>query len=222
MDGIGRRTVLDLVNHPAKARLFPVGRLDYETRGLVLLTNDGDLANQLTHPRYGVHKTYQAVLRGYLEESQIAELEEGIFLAERRAGKTEGARRASHVKLEIMKRDRDRTVVLITLREGRNRQVRRMLVKVGCPVKSLERIAIGPLRLKGLRVGDWRELGREELRALRGAVSRKAVEAGAELVGEGSGVGARSPGGAGSEEDTGGSGGRRRVRKRGMTSGEVA
>lgn len=100
--------------------------------------------------------------------------------------------------------------------------MRRMLVKVGCPVKSLERIAIGPLRLKGLRVGDWRELGREELRALRGAVSRKAVEAGAELVGEGSGVGARSPGGAGSEEDTGGSGGRRRVRKRGMTSGEVA
>ena len=170
--GAARRTVMDLVEHPSGARLYPVGRLDYETRGLVLLTNDGELANQLTHPRFGVEKTYHAVVKGYLEEEALERLEQGIYLAERREGRTVGAVRASHVKLAIIKRDRERTVISLTLKEGRNRQVRRMLSAVGCPVKRLERVAMGPVQLKGLASGEWRELSLIEVQQLRRAVDR--------------------------------------------------
>ena len=170
--GAARRTVLDLVDHPSGARLYPVGRLDYDTRGLVLLTNDGDLANNLTHPRYGVEKTYHAVVKGYLEEEALEQLEKGIYLAERREGRTVGAIRASHVKLAILKRDRERTILEVTLKEGRNRQVRRMLAAVGCPVKKLERVAMGPIKLKGLAVGEWRELSLVEVQQLRRAVDK--------------------------------------------------
>lgn len=167
--GADRKTVLDLVDHPSGARLFPVGRLDYETTGLMLMTNDGDLANKLTHPRYGIHKTYRVTVKGLLEDEDIAKLEEGIYLAERRAGRTVGAVRTSRVELVLVRRDRERTILEMTLREGRNRQVRRMLAGVGCPVKKLERIAMGPIRLKGLARGEWRELERHELRNLRKA-----------------------------------------------------
>ncbi|MEM9064382.1 MAG: pseudouridine synthase [Planctomycetota bacterium] len=167
--GSGRRTVLDLVKHPGRARLFPVGRLDYDTTGLILLTNDGDLANALTHPRYGVHKTYRVVVKGRLEDEDLSSIEQGIYLAERRDGRTVGATRTARVELAIMRRDRERTVLEMTLREGRNRQVRRMLAHVGRPVKKLERIAMGPVRLKGLARGEWRELDRSELKALRRA-----------------------------------------------------
>jgi len=170
--GAARRTVMDLVEHPSGARLYPVGRLDYETRGLVLLTNDGELANQLTHPKFGVEKTYHAVVKGYLEEEALERLEKGIYLAERREGRTVGAVRASHVKLAIIKRDRERTVISLTLKEGRNRQVRRMLSAVGCPVKRLERVAMGPVQLKGLASGEWRELSLVEVQQLRRAVDK--------------------------------------------------
>ncbi|VAX40015.1 Ribosomal large subunit pseudouridine synthase B [hydrothermal vent metagenome] len=170
--GAARRTVLDLVDHPSGVRLYPVGRLDYDTRGMLLLTNDGALANQLTHPRYGVEKTYHAVVKGYLAEEALEQLEKGIYLAERREGHTVGAVRASHVKLRIVRRDRERTILEITLKEGRNRQVRRMLAAVGCPVKKLERVAMGPVKLKGLAVGEWRELSRVEVQRLRQAVDK--------------------------------------------------
>lgn len=170
LDPAGRRTVLDLVQHPAAARLFPVGRLDYDTTGLLLLTNDGDLTNLLTHPRYGVPKTYRAVVKGLLDDESLLLLEKGIYLAEHKEGRTEGAKRAAHVGLKLVSRDRDRTVVEISLKEGRNRQVRRMFAAVGRPVRKLQRLRMGPLSLKGLAVGRWRELTREELRSLRAAV----------------------------------------------------
>ncbi len=170
--GDTRRTVLDLVDHPAGARLYPVGRLDFETTGLLLLTNDGDLANRLTHPRFGVEKTYHAVVRGRIEDEDVARLEKGIYLAERREGRTVGASRTARVRIRILKRDRDRTTLELTLKEGRNRQVRRLLAAVGCPVKRLERVAMGPLRLKGIARGAWRELTRAELQALRRAAHR--------------------------------------------------
>lgn len=169
-DPDGRRTVLELVQHPSGVRLYPVGRLDYDTTGLVLMTNDGELANGLTHPRYGVHKTYRAIVKGLVEDDELRSLEEGVYLAERREGRTVGAQRTARVEMEVIKRDRDRTILDITLREGRNRQVRRMLAKVGHPVKKLTRTAMGPLRLKGLRLGEWRELTREEIQLLRRAV----------------------------------------------------
>jgi len=167
LDPEGRRTVADLVQHPSRARLYPVGRLDFETSGLVLMTNDGELANKLTHPRYGVHKTYRATVRGRLDEEAVAELEQGVYLAERKAGRTDGAKRTMPVRMRLVSRDMDRTVLELTLQEGRNRQVRRMLAQVGCPVKKLVRVKMGSLRLKGLRVGDWRDLTKVELGSLK-------------------------------------------------------
>jgi len=169
--GADRRTVIDLVDHPQKGRLFPVGRLDYDTTGLLLLTNDGELAHRLTHPRYGVPKTYRAVVKGYIEDEAVAELERGIYLADRKEGKTTGASRTAHVEVRIISRQRDRTTLELTLREGRNRQVRRLLAAVGYPVRKLERIAMGPLTLKGVARGRWRELDRHEVRALKRAAA---------------------------------------------------
>lgn len=169
--GSDRRTVLELVDHPAAARLFPVGRLDYETVGLILLTNDGELANRLTHPRYGVPKTYRVTVKGELDEEAIKELQRGIYLAQRKSGHTDGGARTASVEIELVARDRDKTVVSLTLREGRNRQVRRMLAAVGYPVRKLERIGMGPVRLKGLARGAWRELTRDEIWALKRAAA---------------------------------------------------
>lgn len=165
--GADRRTVTELVDHPAAPRLYPVGRLDYDTVGLILLTNDGELANRLTHPRYGVPKTYKVTVKGELDEEAIKELERGIYLAQRKAGRTEGAARTAHVEIALIARDRDKTVVELTLREGRNRQVRRMLAAVGYPVRKLERVGMGPVKLKGLARGQWRELTRDEIRLLK-------------------------------------------------------
>jgi 23S rRNA pseudouridine2605 synthase len=165
--GLDRRTVVDLVNHPSGARLFPVGRLDFETLGLLLLTNDGDFANALTHPKFGLPKTYRALVRGRLEDVDVKTIERGIYLADRKEGQSYGASRTARVGVQIIKRDRDRTTLELTLKEGRNRQVRRMLAALGYPVKKLERVAIGPLKLKGLARGEWRELKRDELATLR-------------------------------------------------------
>ena len=167
--GAARRTVLDLVAHPSGARLFPVGRLDFDTTGLVLLTNDGELANRLTHPRYGVVKTYHAVVRGLIDDEALEKLAQEIYVAERKETQASGAGRAARVGLRVLRRDRDRSVLEVTLKEGRNRQVRRMLAGAGCPVKRLEHVAMGPLVLKGLALGAWRELTRDELRVLRRA-----------------------------------------------------
>jgi len=164
-----RRTVLDLVDHPEAPRLFPVGRLDYDTSGLVLLTNDGELANRLTHPRFGVEKTYRATVKGAVDDAALAKLHEGLYLADRREGRTVGARRTEPARLRIVARDRERTVLDITLKEGRNRQVRRLFAKLGHPVKKLVRVQLGPLKLKGVGLGRWRELTRSEVRALREA-----------------------------------------------------
>lgn len=165
----GRRTVADLVDHPSARRLYPVGRLDFDTMGLLLMTNDGEMANRLTHPRYGVHKTYRAVVKGELDEEGVAGLERGIYLAERKEGRTVGAVRTQPASIRLVHRERDRTIIDIALHEGRNRQVRRMLAEVGCPVKKLVRIGMGPLKLKGLRLGEWRELSQAELMLLRRA-----------------------------------------------------
>jgi len=189
--GADRRTVTDLVDHPAAPRLFPIGRLDYDTVGLILLTNDGELANRLTHPRYGVPKTYKVSVKGELDEEAIAELERGIYLAQRKAGRTEGAVRTAHVEIALIARDRDKTVVELTLREGRNRQVRRMLAAVGYPVKKLERVGMGPVKLKGLARGQWRELTRDEIRLLKRAAADSRKDAKRDKAEPGSSSGTR-------------------------------
>ena len=160
---------MDLVNHPSGVRLFPVGRLDMDTSGLLLLTNDGDLANRLTHPRYHLQKVYELTVRGSLDETEVRRLEQGLFLGDR---SRRGVEKTGRSRLKLLKRDRNRTHLIMDLREGRNRQIRRMLARVGHPVKRLRRIQIGPLRLKGLRVGEWREPTSGELAALKRAAYR--------------------------------------------------
>jgi pseudouridine synthase len=167
-DPQGRTRAIDLVDHPMKPRLFPVGRLDLDSSGLLLLTNDGELANRLTHPRYEVHKMYEVTVRGSLDAEAVQKLEDGIWLLDRRSG---GGSRTRGVRLRLLKRARDRTLLLMELREGRNRQIRRMMLHVGHPVKRLRRVGMGPLRLKGLSPGAWRELTRAELTALRKAAA---------------------------------------------------
>ena len=168
-DDDGRRRAVDLVNHPSGVRLFPVGRLDMDTSGLLLLTNDGDLANRLTHPRYHLQKVYELTVRGSLDETEVRRLEQGLFLGDR---SRRGVDKTARSRLKLLKRDRNRTHLIMDLREGRNRQIRRMLARVGHPVKRLRRIQIGPLRLKGLRVGEWREPTSGELAALKRAAYR--------------------------------------------------
>ena len=173
-DPEGRTRAIDLVRAPYQARLYPVGRLDVESSGLLLLTNDGDLANRITHPRYGVHKVYEVTVEGSLTEADVKKLEAGIFLPERRAsrGKKPG-RKASASKLRILKAARDRTRLLMELREGRNRQIRRMMLRQGYKVRKLRRIQLGPLKLSGLKPGQWRELLPEEMAALKKVAYRK-------------------------------------------------
>jgi 23S rRNA pseudouridine2605 synthase len=146
-----RRAVTDLVD--SERRLYPVGRLDADSTGLILLTNDGELANRLTHPRYGVSKTYRAKLRRRLTEEQVRRLSEGVKLDDGPTAPAE-ARLAGERELEL------------TIREGRNRQVRRMVRKVGNDVLELERIGFGPLELGGLARGAARRLSRSEVRRL--------------------------------------------------------
>jgi 23S rRNA pseudouridine2605 synthase len=160
---------IDLLPPNFSARVYPVGRLDADSKGLLLLTNDGDLTNRLTHPRYGVPKTYRAVIDGFITPATVQELEKGIWLGDKRGTGFKTSR--SHVK--IARRSRDRSVLEITIREGRNRQVRRMLAGLGHKVRDLTRIRMGPLTIEGLPPGQFRPLTARELRQLREASEAK-------------------------------------------------
>ncbi len=156
-DPQGRPTVVELVADadPAHPRLYPVGRLDADTTGLILLTNDGELANRLTHPRFEVQKTYRAKLGG-------GPVGDGVLRALRRGVELEDGPTAP-ARVRRLARD----TIEITIHEGRNRQVRRMCEALGRPVLALERVAFGPLRLDGLAPGSHRRLREEEIEALR-------------------------------------------------------
>lgn len=151
-DARGRPTVLDLV--PVEPRVFPVGRLDRDTSGLLLLTNDGDFANRIAHPRYEVPKTYLAEIRGRFPAAAAAALRRGV-------GLEDGVARAELVRVRAT--GRGRVLVELTVREGRNRLVRRMLEAVDAPVVSLARTAIGSIRLGRLKPGSWRRIRRDEI-----------------------------------------------------------
>ena len=158
-----RPTVIDLLRS-VREYVYPVGRLDYDTEGLLLLTNDGDLAAHLTHPRHGVERTYEARVAGIPDAAALDRLRNGIPLDGRRT-------LPADVSLLNPGRSGDGTLRL-TIREGRNRQVRRMCDAVGHPVRALRRIRIGPLQDRRLKPGEWRELLGEEVKALK-ALSTK-------------------------------------------------
>ena len=154
-DPQGRPTVIDLV--PDGPRVYPAGRLDADSEGLMVLTNDGDLTLRITHPRYGVHKTYVALVSGVVEAKTIRQLTSGVDLEDGRA---------AAVSARIMDRSGDTSLVEITMGEGRKRIVRRMFDAVGNPVRRLVRTSIGSLRDTSLAPGQCRPLTIEEIRAL--------------------------------------------------------
>ena len=156
-DDRGRKTVLDLLPEVGE-RIYPVGRLDNGTEGLLLLTNDGELCNHLMHPRYGVEKTYRVVCDGTLSATEIATLTNGVQLDD---GMTAPAKVAN-----IRRSTTGGTAFSITIHEGRNRQIRRMLEAVGHRTLRLKREAYGPLKLGELKPGEWRYLSEAEIAAL--------------------------------------------------------
>jgi 23S rRNA pseudouridine2605 synthase len=165
-DPEGRPTVIELV--PAEPRVFPVGRLDWETEGLLLLTNDGDLAHGLTHPSRGVPKTYLAEVTGIPGRVALRRLREGIDLED---GRTAPAR------ARLAQTTPTGAALEIVIHEGRNRQVRRMCEAVGHPVRRLVRTRFGPLRDHKLAPGQWRLLTHAEIRALYAAIQRRIGDA---------------------------------------------
>ena len=146
-DNFGRKTVIDLVQ--SDVRLFPVGRLDYDTSGLMLLTNDGEWANNLMHPSKKINKTYLAKLDGQLTEDKLQAFRQGLFIE----GKTTAPSQIKVISGNMVK---------ITLHEGRNRQVRKMCEAIGLEVLSLKRTSVGGLKLGDLKPGEWRYLTGEE------------------------------------------------------------
>lgn len=165
-----RPTVLDLLEG-VREYIYPVGRLDYDTEGLLLLTNDGELAAQLTHPRHGVDRTYEARVAGIPGDDALQRLRRGIPLDGRRTAPAEVMLLTRSRPETSGHRGRNESVLRMTIREGRNRQVRRMCEAVGHPVRALKRIGIGPLRDRRLKPGEWRELTADEVKRLRSSVS---------------------------------------------------
>lgn len=160
-DEFARDTVVSLID--TNERIYPVGRLDKETHGLVLLTNDGELTHKLIHPKYHVPKVYRLLIQGKPTTHQLEKLRMGVFL---RDGITLPA------DVTVVSQKNDQAILEVTLHEGRNRQVRRMCEEVGIELLDLQRVAFGPLRLGSLERGDYRELSKKEVQSLKDAVQK--------------------------------------------------
>src|SRR5687767_9392870 len=157
-----RPTVIDLLRG-VRDYVYPVGRLDFDSEGLLLLTNDGDLAARLTHPRHGVARVYETRVLGVPDQHDLNRLSRGVMIDGRPTGPARVVMRPGG------RRDADAATLTITIREGRNRQVRKMCEAIGHPVTHLKRVAIGPIRDPKLKVGRWRELSAAEVEELRAA-----------------------------------------------------
>ncbi len=154
-----RKTVLDFFPEVTE-RIYPVGRLDYDTSGILLMTNDGEFANLLTHPKYEIEKEYVAKVNGIPTKEQLKQLEKGIRLED-------GMTAPAKVKLKSVDRKKKTAIVEIVIHEGRNRQVRRMFEAIGCPVLKLKRERYAFLTLQGLNAGEWRVLTPHEVKLLK-------------------------------------------------------
>ena len=162
-DDQDRRCVMDLLDG-VEERVYPVGRLDRNSEGLLLLTNDGNFANGIMHPSRHVTKTYRVTVRPPVTEQQLVQLADGIVL---------DGRKTLPANVLVLTNEPTRVVLQITIKEGRNRQIRRMCETVGLEVARLRRTAVGPLKLGMLRPGTWRDLTPEELRAIRNAIGKE-------------------------------------------------
>jgi 23S rRNA pseudouridine2605 synthase len=161
--GVQVRAV-DLLPPGLPERVYPVGRLDAQSKGLLLLTNDGELTHRLTHPKFGIPRTYRAVVDGEVHPAVVSELQKGVWLADARGGKP---KKAGKSQVRVVKRGDDQSVLEITMREGINPQVRRILAKLGHKVRDLTRIRLGSLTLEGLPVGKVRALSPREVSELK-------------------------------------------------------
>jgi pseudouridine synthase len=155
-DDRGRSALSDLVEVPA--RLYPVGRLDADSEGLILLTDDGELANLLTHPRYEHHKEYLALVNGHPSEKTLEAWRRGVLLDDKPT---------APARVGIVKSERDSTLLRVEMREGRKRQIRRVAALLGHPVRELKRVRLGPLQLGSLSSGQWRYLTDREIGQLQ-------------------------------------------------------
>ena len=158
-DQFERPTVIDLIGSEINERIVPVGRLDYDTEGLLLLTNDGDFTYKVTHPKHNIDKTYIAVLRGGISIKGLAQLRSGVRL--------DDGFMTSPAKVEMLDAVDGHTTIKITIHEGKNRQVRRMFEAVGSKVVELQRISIGSVELGNLPLGRWRHLTSHEINYLK-------------------------------------------------------
>ncbi|SHH50208.1 pseudouridine synthase [Tepidibacter thalassicus] len=156
-DQFNRKKVLDLVEN-IDERIYPIGRLDYETSGLLFLTNDGELTYKLTHPKHEITKTYIAKLKGIPNENKIKEFEKGL--------KIENYITAP-AKFKILKKENGISICEIKIHEGKNRQVRKMCKAIGHPVLSLKRVSMGNIKLGNLKKGEWRYLTEDEIKYLK-------------------------------------------------------
>lgn len=194
-DPEGRKRVIDLIDDPRmlRKRLYPVGRLDADSTGMILLTDDGELTHRLTHPSFEASKEYRVTVNGKVTVQALEKLRKGIYLAApKEIAKSKSAGGASApssqtrsdakkaapdaVRIIRVERDRsggDRTMLAMTLHEGQNREIRRVLARLGLKVRKLKRVAMGPIQMKTLRSGAWRELTGPEVRKLRKAVGLK-------------------------------------------------
>lgn len=190
-DEAGRPTVIELVPQPWRKALIPVGRLDYQTEGLLLLTDDGEFAQRISHPRYGCHKTYEVKVKGTPEERQLERIRRGIVL---------DGRRTAPCRVQFLRNtagheaEGGNSWFGVELSEGRTRQIREMFFRIGHPVQKLRRIAIGPLRDESLPVGSLRELSEREILVLRRSTDKVVAKPSAKPAsGRGSGAAKPSP-----------------------------
>ncbi|MBE7074281.1 MAG: rRNA pseudouridine synthase [Clostridiales bacterium] len=154
-DEKGRKTIYDLVD--CSERLFSIGRLDYDTEGLIILTNDGDFANQVAHPRYEMEKEYRVTAEGEIKESELAVMRKGVVV---------DGERMPCAKVEWLSFENGFTKLSVVINEGQNRQVRRMFEAIGHAIKLLKRVRIGTVKLGGLSRGEYKDLTEEELNSL--------------------------------------------------------
>lgn len=159
-DEKGRRCIADLIKD-IPVRVFPIGRLDINSEGLLLLTNDGNFANEIMHPSHHVSKTYRVTVRPDITDDQAAQLSGGIVI---------DGRKTAPAEVRVLTKEPNRVVLEMVIREGRNRQIRKMCEEVGLEVARLKRTAMGPLKLGMLKPGTYRELRPEELKAIRNAI----------------------------------------------------
>lgn len=160
--GVGRTTVRDLV--PLPGHLYPVGRLDKQSEGLMLMTNDGDMAHKLTHPRYGHTKTYRVTINSPIPPDTLDNWRRGIYL---------DGKKTAPAEVTVIRQETGFALLEIVMREGRKRQIRRVANILGYPVTKLVRTKIGPISLGSLKSGDWRHLQEQEVNALKQAVAQK-------------------------------------------------